>query len=429
MNIGCRKFEVGSWKLDVGAWELKNSADFHHPASSFQHPASNCNALFFNQTRTLTMKKFLTFLNSAIRFFTKYNPESHTFQHLTSSIQLLILFNIFLMPLATAQTLESYLQFAAEHNPGLQAKYTAFEVALQRIPQVSALPDPTLSFGYFIQPVETRVGAQQARVELKQMFPWFGTLAAQKDAAAKSAQAQYQAFLDARNALFFQVTKAYYPLYEVNEMLRLQNDNLHILQSYKQLATTAFSNAKGTLVDVIRVDIMLEDAQTSIAILQDKKVPLRTTFNKLLNRPAATPIEITDYFTIDTTIKPVAEDSLLLNNPQLKAFDLKLQAAQAQEKVAFRKGLPSFGLGLSYVMINERPDVDIAANGKDALMPMVSMSIPLFRKKYNAAVKEARLQQTGITQQKTNMENVLITRFKSALFEMDRARQNYALFG
>ena len=101
-----------------------------------------------------------------------------------------------------AQTLDDYFRNAAENNPGLQAKYKEFEAALQKVPQVSTLPDPTFSFGYFISPVETRVGPQQAKFSLTQMFPWFGTLKAQGNAAALMAEAKYQSFLDARKQLF-----------------------------------------------------------------------------------------------------------------------------------------------------------------------------------------------------------------------------------
>jgi hypothetical protein len=74
--------------------------------------------------------------------------------------------------------LSSYLQTAAENNPGLKARFNEYMAALEIAPQVKSLPDPQLAFGYFIQPVETRVGPQQFKISASQMFPWFGTLKA-----------------------------------------------------------------------------------------------------------------------------------------------------------------------------------------------------------------------------------------------------------
>ena len=141
---------------------------------------------------------------------------------------------------AKAQTLEDSFREAAENNPGLQAQYKDFEAALQKVPQVSSLPDPTFSFGYFISPVETRVGPQRAKFSLSQMFPWFGTLAAKADAASLKAEAKHQTFLDAQNKLYYSVAEAYYPLIELNRLKAIEQENIEILQSYKNIANSKF---------------------------------------------------------------------------------------------------------------------------------------------------------------------------------------------
>ncbi|MCB0814783.1 MAG: TolC family protein, partial [Flavobacteriales bacterium] len=121
-----------------------------------------------------------------------------------------------------AQSLDEHLERAVELNPGLQARYAEFEAALVRSAQVSGLPDPTLSIGYFISPVETRVGPQRARFSLTQMFPWFGTLGVQAEATDLLAEARYQAFLEARNELVYKVRMAYYPLHELDRAVELE---------------------------------------------------------------------------------------------------------------------------------------------------------------------------------------------------------------
>src|SRR5690606_3820876 len=75
-----------------------------------------------------------------------------------------------------SQSLDDYLKEAAENNPVLKADYAGFEAALQKAPQVASLPDPTLTVSAFGRMIETRLGAQEARFSLTQMFPWFGTL-------------------------------------------------------------------------------------------------------------------------------------------------------------------------------------------------------------------------------------------------------------
>ncbi len=76
------------------------------------------------------------------------------------------------------QDLNEYLKIAAENNPGLQVNFNEYMAAMEKVPQVKSLPDPMVAFGYFIQPVETRVGPQEWRFNMAQSFPWFGLLEA-----------------------------------------------------------------------------------------------------------------------------------------------------------------------------------------------------------------------------------------------------------
>ncbi|WP_339674988.1 TolC family protein [Cyclobacterium marinum] len=332
-----------------------------------------------------------------------------------------------------AQVLDDYFKIAAENNPGLQAKYREFEAAIQKVEQVNTLPDPNFSFGYFISPVETRVGPQKARFSLTQMFPWFGTLRAQGNAAALMAEAKYQAFLDARNRLYYQVAAAYYPLYELNQWKEIERENIEILESYKTITNKKFENGVGTMVDFLRVDIMLKDAKTNLSILNDKEVPLLTRFNKLLNREEDALVIVEDSLFAQALPDNFRKDSLLTNNPMLEELDLKIASSEASEEVAYKQGLPKFGLGLDYVLVGERTDLasDMAApqgNGKNAMMPMVSVSIPIFRSKYKAAVKEAQLMQESYSLQKEDFANTLTSSYEMAWFEIQQQQELIDLY-
>ncbi len=339
----------------------------------------------------------------------------------------LIIFFVSILALqGSAQTLEDYFQIAAESNPGLQAKYKAFEAAMERIPQVNSLPDPTFSFGYFISPVETRVGPQRARFSLTQMFPWFGTLKASGDVAAMNAEAQHQVFLDAKNKLYYQVAAAYYPLYELEKWIELERENTEILESYKSIATSKFENDEGTLVDVLRVDLMLKDAQTNLEIIQKKKQPLITSFNNLLNRNESDEVVVAD--TLMVSELTINRDSLLANNPVLDELDIRLEASKKQEILAEKQGLPKLGVGLDYVIVSDRTDMAVPDNGQNALMPMVTVGLPIFRGKYRSAKKEAQLMQESYSLQKEDRINQLVSGFEMADFEREKQLDLLSLY-
>ena len=334
---------------------------------------------------------------------------------------IIIIFTAFgFSTLTNAQSLDDYFKLAAENNPGLQAKYKSFEAAMQKVTQVSSLPDPNLSFGYFVSPVETRVGPQRARFSLTQMFPWFGTLKAQEDAATLMAEATYQEFLDARNKLYYQVSASYYPLYELQKLISIEEENQRILSSYKEIATIQFQNDKGSMVDVLRVDIMLKDATSNLSILEQKQKPLVTRFNKLLNRSDDDNIVVQDSLFTFSLPANYRKDSLLASNPILDELELKIEASKASEQAAIKQGLPKLGVGLDYVIVGQRTDVSLPDNGQDVFMPMVSVSLPIFRGKYKAAQKEAQLMQESYSLQREEAANRLISSYDMIWFEIQK---------
>jgi outer membrane protein TolC len=316
------------------------------------------------------------------------------------------------------QTLEDYFVMAAGNNPGLKGKYKAFEAALQKIPQAKSLSDPNLSFGYFISPVQTKLGPQRMRFSLTQMFPWFGTLRIQGDVATILAEVKYKEFLDARNSLYNQVSAVYYPLLETYELIEIEKENLQILKTYKSIATSTFENGKGSLTDALRVDIMNTSAETNLEVLNQKIKSANARLNSLLGRDYDSPIEITERLTVPDSPYQASIDSIQ-HNPLLESLDLKIQAGELKQKLAIKQGLPNLGAGVDYVMVDKLNDMALVDNGKNVLMPTVTMSIPIFRKKYNAAKKEALLLTEAYQAKKQDVSNNLYGSFYRFKVEMD----------
>lgn len=340
---------------------------------------------------------------------------------------IIVLTGLILPFMANAQNLATYLEIAAQNNPGLQAKYVAFEAALQQVDQVNTLSNPTFSFGYFISPVETRVGAQQMKFSLGQMFPWFGTLDARQDMASQLAESTYQEFVAEKLLLYLKVKNAYYTLVELEEHLRIQQNNLKLLNTYKELANIKFSNGQGTLVDVLRVDIRLEDIVSTIDLLQNKRSSLEATFNVLLNRTLDTTV-LLDTFQEAVPRYSISQDSLWINNPKIAAFELRIAAAKSSEDLATLSSRPQIGIGIDYVVVSKRDVSTIPDDGKDILMPMATVSLPIYRSKYKAAIKEANLRQEALSLYKKEYENNLLGQYSLAMYTYDKSLELMRLY-
>lgn len=322
-------------------------------------------------------------------------------------------------------SLDEYVEFALQNNPGLKASHTEFEAAMQKVPQMGTLEDPNIRVSAFGQMVETRTGAQLLNLSLEQMFPWFGTLKEQRNAAALNAEAVFESYKSDQNELILSVKEAYFPLYEIDEAIRLNEENLKILESFKTIAISKFQNGAGKLSDALRVDLMTNDINTDIGILKEKRKAQVIAFNKLLNRNESEDVIVTPYSGIEA---PAISRDSLSNNPQLEVLRKKVLAAQAQERLAEKQSMPKLGVGVQYIVTQKRPELTFSDNGQDAYMAMFSMSLPIYRKKYKASIRESQFMQTSFTEMQTEVENNLIAQYEMASFELSRVKQQVDLY-
>ncbi len=336
-----------------------------------------------------------------------------------------------LSTLTTAQTLQTYQEEAALNNPELRAGYLNYRAALEKSPQVSALPDPELGFMYFISPIETRLGPQNARISVTQMFPWFGTLSSRNDAAIAQAKAAFESFREQRNRLFYRMEQLWGELYEIRKAIEVANENLLIVNTLVEVSLRRYENGLVSQVDVLRAQIEQEDILTQIALLEDNRGVLRTRFNELRNTDPEAPINMPD--TLLLRAAELTDEELMqritLQNPELERLRYAREANQARLSVARKNGAPSFGLGLDYIATGERDDVaSLTDNGKDAIIARASVKIPLFRKKYNAQVREAQLMVESTGESIQSRENKLNTELEAALRDRNDAQRRFELY-
>src|SRR5699024_7463629 len=192
-------------------------------------------------------------------------------------------------------------------------------------------------------------------------------------------------FNDVRNRLFFEVSVQYFQLYALEKSIRFQEENLKILEDYKELALAEVRSGSGALADVLRTEIRMDDGRTALEILKMQKNPVVVRFNALLNRDKNADVNIPEKVNLQGFQNLVgfsADDSLYQNHPRVTQMEKMLAAAEANEKVAQKNGLPKLGIGLDYMVVSKGMGMmDSGGDGRDAFMPMVSVSIPIFRKK------------------------------------------------
>lgn len=383
-----------------------------------------------------------------------------------------------------AQNLDDYLIKAAENNPELKAYYNDYLAASERGNQVS-LPDPELQVGFFLQPMMRVMGIQQADVRLMQMFPWFGMLKAQESEADQMALARYQLFLDAKNNLFYQVKTTWYALAELEQEIRITEENLEILQQYERMAlirfesaaspssggsstpmasapSTSFSTGSGGMntmgsqaqgmssqpkssamasptamgstgsgmTDVLRIRLQISTLENELELLKANKFPLQVELNKLMNADRETeifnPLPLLPFEMNQEKLAVL--DSISSNNPMLAMYDAELLALESQKQMAKFDGRPMIGAGVNYMPFKPRIENGMSMGGDDMFMPMVTLTLPIYRKKTTARIKEAELLQESVRFKKENTLNQLEIAWAKSFRDLEDANRKVRLY-
>ena len=309
-----------------------------------------------------------------------------------------------------------YLEIAAKNNPGILQKFIEYQAALQKIPQVGSLPDPELSAGVFLSPMELVSGNQVADLRLMQMFPWFGVIKNAKDEMSLMAKAKFELFHDVKLQVFYDVQRNWYDLYKIQKEISISEKNIEILKIIERLAMVKFkaapsdgsgsasssqkvssgsaqnsiagssemqpmgsvqsnsgssvqnqasasmqtdqmstSSGNSGLTDIYRIQIETGDLENSIALMKNQRSTIIARFNTYLNRPVTSPVFTVENISVDSLdLSLIAvSDSMLKNNPMLGMLEYERQSIEARKKMVSRMGYPMMGLGISYSLISK----------------------------------------------------------------------------
>ncbi|RDK87369.1 outer membrane protein TolC [Marinirhabdus gelatinilytica] len=348
-----------------------------------------------------------------------------SFQHPASSFQIIItILFLNICVFGHSQSLREYINIAEANNPEIQAFELRYSIAEEKVNEANWIPNTEVSAGYFVSEPETRVGAQRARIGVKQMLPWFGTITARENFATAMADAEYVDITIAKRKLALSVAQSYYRLYAIRAKQAVLDENIQLLETYEQLALTSVEVGKASAVDVLRLQIRQNELQQQKKVLEEEFRAEQTAFNNLLNRDAMMTVDVVPEMEIPREDPFYTNDALSLN-PELLKYDKLYESVAQSELLNQRESLPMIGFGVDYLPVTERSDVNFSDNGKDVLMPMVSVSIPIFNNRYKSISKQNKLRQQEIETQREQRLNVLESAFAKAKSQRNQARIAY----
>ncbi|WP_205941058.1 TolC family protein [Albibacterium indicum] len=334
-------------------------------------------------------------------------------------------------------SLSYYIQVAIENNPGLKSQKYIHAAFLEKIPQAGAYQDPELSMEAYTMPMEVVGGRSIGNISLMQVFPWFGTRKAARTEATHMANVQDKQYQEVLNSLILQVSTKWYLLQKLSEQLKNNQENKVLLEQLEQLAIRKFSAPSGgseaSMSETLRIQMGVAEIENNIESLHAQIEAEKAEFNALLNRKASEEVMVGKEIRKLNFLYSEKEALRIIqmNNPVLGMITEEGLAYKAKAEADRKMSYPMIGIGVEYMVLGKTNNAMLAMdgmNGNDMVMPMVSLSLPLFRKKYNAQQNESRLWRKSSEESFKNTLNTLESEFYSFKSQLDDAERTIELY-
>ena len=333
-------------------------------------------------------------------------------------------FSLFNFHAIGAQELQILIDEALTNNPKIKKFELQYRIASEKVNEVNTLPNTEFGVGFFASEPETRTGAQRFKVSVKQMLPWFGNITAREKYVSSLAASKYEDITIVKRKLVASVLQSYYNLVTNTAKQVVINNKIHLLKTYETLALTSVEVGKSSSVAVLRLQMRINEIQQLKSTLEQQYLSEQTNFNKLLNRDKNITIAVLDAMDMPS-VDFETNSKKLIFHPELLKYDKLYQSITQSEVLNQKESNPMIGFGFDYVNVAKRPDMNFGDNGKDIVMPMLTVSIPIFNNSRASKTKQNNLQQAELLAQKQERLNALKVLLDTAINNRTSARIRY----
>jgi outer membrane protein, heavy metal efflux system len=182
--------------------------------------------------------------------------------------------------------------------------------------------------------------------------------------------------------------------------------------------------------DLIKIQVEMDKIQDWLKSTEELVRPVIAQLNSILNRPLGDPLPVPGKFDTRTPSINYSQlvEQLRNNNPELKAMDYLSSREKIGIKLAKKNYLPDFSIGLDYVLTGNSRIPGVTDSGKDPLVAMVTIDLPIRFKKIKASIREANARYESVLKEKEEKENNLLAQLEMIYYQFHDSGRKLALY-
>jgi outer membrane protein TolC len=180
----------------------------------------------------------------------------------------------------------------------------------------------------------------------------------------------------------------------------------------------------------VKAQVELGKLEDRLSTLTDLRGPIAARLNAALNRPPGAPVPWPE--SVPQEAIAATDEQVLAwaaeSNPDLIALDHTVLKHERAIELAAKAYFPDITLGLDYIATGDALMPGTPDSGKDPVIAMVSVNVPIWWQKYRAGEREARARLMAAEHAREEKGNALNSRIKMVLYRFRDSERKIDLF-
>jgi len=304
-------------------------------------------------------------------------------------------------------TLREFIVRALEVNPEIQAAREVARARAERIPQVTALPDPILRSKTLPEPVRTAEGDNFFILGVSQKLPAPEKLDRRGRIALEETRMALERLRQTRIRVIADVKRAYFQLYILGKSIEITEANQNLMHGLIDVARAQVTAGRRRQDDVLRAQTELSNLEAERIALRQRRVTVVAKLNELLSRPSTMSIDTPEDFEVrqvDLTVEALFSKAIKAN-PELKGLEWRMERDRRAIELAKLAHWPDFTIGFEWMPMDPRGAFKAPINpatGRRPVTPQLSedgsdnwaiifgFNLPIWFDKIKAGEEESR---------------------------------------
>ncbi|EMI44965.1 TolC family protein [Rhodopirellula sp. SWK7] len=327
-------------------------------------------------------------------------------------------------PALNGQPVEYFVGTALARHPKILAARQRVAAATNVIPQAKALPDPTFNNTFWPlhdTAIQTAAGRVANQMSVNQKVPFPDKLKTKAVIASREVQiAQTEVDAIARE-ITESVRLAYYEVWFATRAIDIIEETKDLVADLTDVAEARYRSG-GSQQDVLRAQLETDRLDEQLITLARQKLVAQADLATLLQQPVGILPEATDELSITDTPQQIEELIALAEqcNPKLRGLAWEIQRDRDKERLACLQQYPDFSVGLNWGLVSDNHDVlSPVANGNDQLSVSFGTTLPIWREKINAGVREAAHRRSSTTRRLEAERDELYGKIRRLIVQAD----------